>query len=162
MAVKYYDWLDQHESVRPDKVAIQDLDAGVSLTYSELNARARALAGFLQTKGINKGDRVALLVRNRPEFFEAQFACAKIGAICLPLNWRLTVNELKYILEDSSPDVLIHDYVFADTANNLVAQLKTRISLELAEPMEASSYDCLLYTSPSPRDLSTSRMPSSA
>ena len=144
MAVKYYDWLDQHESVRPDKVAIQDLDAGVRLTYSELNARARALAGFLQANGIKKGDRVALLVRNRPEFFEAQFACAKIGAICLPLNWRLTVNELKYILEDSSPDALIHDHVFADTANTLVAQLKTRISLELAEPMEASSYEAAM------------------
>lgn len=141
MAVKYYDWLDQHESVRPNKVAIQDLDAGTSLTYSELNDRARRLAGYLQAQGVKKGERVALLTRNRPEFFEAQFACAKIGAICLPLNWRLTVNELSYILQDSAPNTLIHDHVFSETANTLIADLKIRTSLELAEPMEASSYE---------------------
>jgi len=141
MAVKYFDWLDQHESVRPDKVAIQDLDAGTKLTYTQLNDRAKALAGYLQTQNIKKGDRVALLMRNRTEFFEAQFACSKIGAICLPLNWRLTVNELKYILEDSSPVVLIHDYVFADNASELVSTLNIGVNLELAEPMETSSYE---------------------
>ena len=144
MAVKYFDWLDQHESVRPDKVAIQDLDAGTRLTYTQLNDRAKALAGYLQAQNIKKGDRVALLMRNRPEFFEAQFACSKIGAICLPLNWRLTVNELKYILEDSSPVALIHDYVFADNAKELVSTLGIGKNLELAEPMEASSYESAL------------------
>ena len=144
MAVKYYDWLDQHESVRPDKIAIQDLDAGTRLTYTQLNDRAKQLAGYLQTKGIKKGDRVALLMRNRTEFFEAQFACSKIGAICLPLNWRLTVNELKYILEDSCPTALIYDYVFADNASTLIKSLSISENLELAEPMEKSSYETAL------------------
>ena len=52
MAVKYYDWLDQHESVRPDKFAIQDLDAGTRLTYKQLNDRAKQLAGYLQAQNI--------------------------------------------------------------------------------------------------------------
>jgi len=144
MAVKYYDWLDQHESVRPNKVAIQDLDAGTKLTYTQLNARAKQLAGYLQAQGIKKGDRVALLTRNRTEFFEAQFACSKIGAICLPLNWRLTVNELKYILQDSKPSALIYDYAFADNATALIDAVTINLSLELAEPMEASSYESAL------------------
>ena len=144
MAVKYYDWLDQHESVRPQKVAIRDMDAGITLTYRELNNRAKKLAGYLQSEGVKKGDRVALLLRNRPEFFEAQFACSKIGAICLPLNWRLTVNELKYILEDSSPDGLIYDHVFADTGKTLAADLGMRICLEVAEPQESSEYESAL------------------
>jgi len=144
MAVRYYDWLDQHDSVRPDSIAIRDLDANQTLTYTQLNARAKALAGYLQNKGIERGDRVAVLLRNRAEFFELQFACSKIGAICLPLNWRLTVNELDYILRDSAPKVLVHDHVFADSAQTLVSELGIEISIELAEPGEASSYEAAM------------------
>ncbi len=54
----------------------------------------------LAALGIAKGDRVALLAPNCPEYFELQFACGRLGAIMLPLNWRLTVPELEYILGD--------------------------------------------------------------
>jgi fatty-acyl-CoA synthase len=120
MSVKYYDWLNQHENVRGDKVAIHDLDTGVKSTYKQLNQRAKRLAAHWQAKGIKKGDRVALLIRNCTAFFEVQFACSKIGAICLPLNWRLTANELAYILGDSTPDVMVYDHVFAEVAEPLL------------------------------------------
>jgi fatty-acyl-CoA synthase len=100
MAVKYYDWTAHHADMRPEKVAIIDLDYDTHLTYQQLDARAAALAGWLQHQGVKKGDRVALLMANCPEFFEIQFACSKVGAICLPMNWRLTAKELAYILSD--------------------------------------------------------------
>ena len=99
MAVKHYDWTAHHAGVRGDKVAIIDLDTGSELSYGELDERAGKLASWMQSQGFVKGDRVAILAANCPEIFEATFACAKIGAICLPLNWRLTVPELEYILK---------------------------------------------------------------
>ena len=61
MTVKHYDWSAYHANVRPNKVAIRDLSANKELTYSELNIRANKLAGWLQSQGIKKGDRVAIL-----------------------------------------------------------------------------------------------------
>ena len=94
MSVKYYDWTAYHANMRGDKVAIIDLDTNNEVTYAQLDERAERLASWLQAQGVTKGDRVALLTPNCPEVFEAEFACAKIGAICIPLNWRLTVPEL--------------------------------------------------------------------
>ena len=89
---------------------------------------------------------MALLIRNCPEFFEVQFACSKIGAICLPLNWRLTPNELSYILNDATPCTLIHDHVFADTAPDLASACKIGLVLEVREPGEDSTYEQALET----------------
>lgn len=144
MAVKYYDWLDQHETVRPEKIAIRDLDTNQSMSYRELNQRSKRLAGYLQKSGVKKGDRVAILIRNCPEFFESQFACAKIGAICLPINWRLTANEIDYIIKDSSPTALIYDHVFAETANIVSADNHIQINLEVGELDATKSYEIAL------------------
>ena len=116
MSVKYYDWTAYHANMRGNKVAIIDLDTRNELTYAQLDQRAERLAAWLQSQGVTKGDRVALLTPNCPEVFEAEFACAKIGAICIPLNWRLTVPELEYILNDSTPKVLIFDQTFSEQA----------------------------------------------
>ena len=112
MSVKHYDWSAYHAYVRPDKIAIRDVSAKQTLTYKELDERASLLANWLQKVGIQKGDRVAILSQNCAEFFELEFACAKVGAIELPLNWRLTKPELEYILNDSTPKVLIYDESF--------------------------------------------------
>ena len=106
MSVKHYDWSAYHAYVRPNKIAIRDLSYNQDLTYRSLDERACKLAGWLQSIGVEKGDRIAILSQNCAEFFELEFACAKIGAIELPLNWRLTKPELEYILNDSSPKVL--------------------------------------------------------
>ena len=85
----------------------------------------------MQSQGFVKGDRVAILAANCPEIFEAAFACAKIGAICLPLNWRLTVPELEYILKDSAPKLLISDVKFSLEANELKALCGIELELQL-------------------------------
>lgn len=148
MSIPYYDWLDHHERRRGHKIAIHDLDSGRKISYSELNRRALKLAANLQSRGVTKGERVALLLRNCPEFFEAQFACNKLGAICLPLNWRLTKNELGYILRDATPSVLIHDEDFSETSKLLAYECQVAHRLEVRESGASSSYEQALEHEP--------------
>lgn len=109
------------------QLAIHDLQTGRKFTYADLDRRTNQLAGALAARGIGKGDRVALLAPNCAEYFELQFACGRLGAIMLPLNWRLTVPELEYILGDSTPKLLIHDRSFADQAAKLA---KSRLQID--------------------------------
>ena len=138
MTVKHYDWTAHHAGVRGDKAAIVDLDTGNELSYAELDLRASKLASWMQSQGFVKGDRVAVLAANCPEIFEATFACAKIGAICLPLNWRLTVPELEYILNDSAPKLLISDVAFVREAS----ELRSLCGIELELQMDADDANC--------------------
>ena len=103
MPMKYYDWTAHHAYSQPDKVAIVDLHTGREFSYAALDERASRLADWLQKQGVVKGDRIAVLALNCPEFMELEFACSKIGAVALPVNWRLTVPELEYIFSDSTP-----------------------------------------------------------
>lgn len=118
-AIPAYDWIRHHADHRPNKEAIRDLSSGTSLSYAELDQRVDAMAAYLTSQGIGRGDRVALLAQNGVEYFDLQFACARTGSICVLLNWRLTVSELTYILGDSSPKLLIHDVTFAAAATEL-------------------------------------------
>jgi fatty-acyl-CoA synthase len=93
--MKYYDWTAHHAYSQPHKIAIVDLHTGREFSYAALDERAARIADWLQKKGVAKSDRVAILALNCPEFMELQFACSKIGAIALPVNWRLTVPELE-------------------------------------------------------------------
>ena len=141
MTVKHYDWSAYHANVRPNKVAIRDLSSNKELTYSELNIRANKLAGWMQSQGIKKGDRVAILSQNCAEFFELEFACAKIGAIELPLNWRLTKPELEYILKDSTPSALIYDSMFLDISIELQKDCSISSSLQIDSDDLHSEYE---------------------
>ena len=118
-AVPAYDWLAHHHLQRPDKEAIRDLGTDRQFSYAALHARADAFAAYLQALGIGRGDRVAVLAQNGVEYFDIQFACARTGSICVLLNWRLTVTELEYILNDSQPQLLVHDASFSATADAL-------------------------------------------
>ena len=65
---------------------------------------------------VARGDRVAVLALNTTDTLEVQFACGRIGAVMVPLNTRLTVPELQFIVGDASPKVMIHDTDLAETA----------------------------------------------
>lgn len=147
MAVKHYDWSAYHAYVRPNKIAIRDLSSNQLLTYKELDNRACLLANWLQKVGVEKGDRVAILSQNCAEFFELEFACAKIGAIELPLNWRLTKPELEYIINDSTPKVIIYDHSFAEISNDLVSDCSISDSLEINKEDPNSQYELTLSES---------------
>lgn len=123
--IRSYDWIDHHAANRPGNEAIRDLGSNRSFTYAEFDRRVDAMAAYMESLGIGRGDRVAVLAHNGVEFFDVQFACARTGVICVLLNWRLTVPELEYILTDSSPALLIHDIEFAEAA----AELQQRCSI---------------------------------
>lgn len=83
----------------PHKVGV--VDGKLRLSYAQVGERVKALAGFLQAKGIRPGDRIAILEVNSHRFLEAYYAAAGTGAILNPLNFRLSPSELAYILMDS-------------------------------------------------------------
>ncbi|MCP3935117.1 MAG: long-chain fatty acid--CoA ligase [Actinomycetia bacterium] len=135
--VPAYDWIAHHASHRPTREAVRDLGSGRSFTYADLNRRIDAMAAYLTSLGIGRGDRVGVLAHNGVEFFDIQFACARTGSICVLLNWRLTVPELEYILNDSSPMLLIHDTEFADAA----AELQRRCSIDALLAIDGGTPD---------------------
>jgi fatty-acyl-CoA synthase len=117
MSVRYYDWIAHHNRRSPDKIALVDLASGRRFSYGELNERVSLLAGHLRDAlKVGRGDRVAVLALNTTDTMEVQFACFRLGAIFLPLNNRLTVPELQFIVGDASPKVMIHDAELAETA----------------------------------------------
>ncbi len=125
----YYDWIAHHAYRRPRQLAINDLQTARKLTYAELDKRIDRLTGALAKLGIGQGDRVALLAPNCAEYFELQFACGRLGAIMLPLNWRLTVPELEYILGDSTPKLLVHDKCLRRAGEGTVEEACSRSTL---------------------------------
>ncbi|MDF1720973.1 MAG: long-chain fatty acid--CoA ligase [Minwuia sp.] len=125
MTIKVYDWLAHHAVFRGDHLALVDLASDRRFTYIQANERAGRLATFLSRElGVQKGDRVAVLAPNTTDVVEIQFACAKLGAVMVPLNWRLTVSELSFITSDSTPNVIIHGSEFAETAIEVAQKVK--------------------------------------
>ena len=83
---------------------------GARITYKDFNDNVNRMANYLLSKGLKKGDRIAVALLNCPESLEAYFAAAKLGLIFVPLNFRLAGPELKYQLKDSGSRLLVfHD-----------------------------------------------------
>ena len=82
------------------------LHTGDLWTYSQLNERASRLAGLFVAQGVGKGDRIALFAANHVSYFDFLFACMKIGAIFVPLNWRLSADELDFVVRDADPAIM--------------------------------------------------------
>jgi len=93
------------------------------LTFRQMNERACRTANALTKIGVAMGDRVAILAQNCPEYYDTYFGVAKIGAITVPLNWRLAPPEIQFILENSGARTL----VFGPEYTEMVAGLRGRI-----------------------------------
>ena len=98
-------WIERRARVAPDRVALVGGDR--SFTYAELAGRVRRLANGLQRLGVGRGDRVAWLGPNHPAFLEAVFASGLVGAALAPVNHRLAADQLRVVLGDIEPAVLI-------------------------------------------------------
>ena len=108
--------LAHHAAHSPDKV--MTVFEGKETTYGEMAQRSRALAAGLQDHGVGRGDVVGLLAYNCPEFLEVVFAANYLGAIAMPINWRLAAPEVRYILEHSRARVLVCDEALVDLATD--------------------------------------------
>jgi O-succinylbenzoate-CoA ligase len=116
--------LTKRASLNANLEAVVDVATDRRFTYAEANARCNKTANMLMSLGVMHGDRVGLLAMNSMEFFESFLAIAKIGAICVPLNWRLVPDELEFILHDSGTSTLIFGHEFLDAVADLQARPK--------------------------------------
>lgn len=98
-------WVKRWAEIAPDKPALVFNDQ--AMTYADLHRRSEAVASWLQDLGIEKGDRVACLMDNCPQFIELYLACARLGAIFVPFNFRLATPEIAYLLGNSRPRLLV-------------------------------------------------------
>src|SRR5206468_9354861 len=113
------DLIERNAAFTPDKPAT--IFEGEMLSYAAFNARIEQTARALKAEfGINRGDRVAILSLNRPDYLVLLYACARLGAMLVPLNWRLAVPEQLFILSDASVKALVVEQGFA----GVIAPLK--------------------------------------
>lgn len=117
----FYELISFQASKRKNKVAL--LIDDVKVTYKEIHENVDKLAGFLSEHGIKEGDKVALFLRNSPEFIYSVFAASKLGAIVVPVNTFLKEDELSYILEDSGATFLVASAIHDKVVNNSKASL---------------------------------------
>ena len=150
-------WLSRRAELSPDKTAIDFEDRAIS--YADLNSRTNRLHAALVRLGVGKGDRVAVLSDNRPEYIEAFFACAKLGAVLAPISWRLAEPEMAWQVEDSEPAIVIASGEWAGAAERIFegprlifgGTYEEALSREPdVEPETSNSWDdplMILYTS---------------
>src|SRR5437588_6484919 len=106
------------------------------LSYARLDERSSRLAQALRASGVGPGDRVAYLDRSAPEVVELLFAVSKLGAVIVPMNWRLAVPEPAAVLSDSRAPVLIAGAGFSGVAAELARQLPASPRPESSPPAE--------------------------
>ena len=119
----FYDLIDRNAGCFGDQLAWFEADTGKSITFIEVKEMIDRLAFGLQTIGIKKGDRIGILGKNCLEYFLLYSAAAALGAILLPVNWRLSAEEIKYNLNDCAPEVLFLDTEFQDLVKGLKSDL---------------------------------------
>jgi fatty-acyl-CoA synthase len=106
------DLIDRNAAFTPDKTAIRF--QGRTLSYADFAGRIAAAARALKSRlGVRRGDRVAILAANHPDYLVLLYACARLGAMLVPLNWRLAVPEQLFILSDAGVKALVVEEAFA-------------------------------------------------
>jgi long-chain acyl-CoA synthetase len=115
----FYELLIYQEKKRKNRVAL--LVDDVKITYGDLLNHVDKLAAYLKNRGVKDGDKVALFLRNSPEFIYAIFAVSKLGAVLVPVNTFLKEEELSYILENSESTFLIASSIYDKVVNGSLA-----------------------------------------
>src|SRR3954466_4106046 len=125
--MNWFGVLAHHADRTPDKaIAVFE---GQTFTYAEMAARATVLAGGLSERGVGTGDVVGLLSYNCPEFLETIFAANYLGAIAMPINWRLAAPEVRYILEHSEARAFVYDESLGDCAREAAKGTDDRLAV---------------------------------
>jgi acyl-CoA synthetase (AMP-forming)/AMP-acid ligase II len=115
-------------------------------TYAEFDEKATRLANALADQGVEKGDRVATVLHNGSEIILTVFACAKIGAVFTPLNFRLPAGEIEYIVNDAGATALVFEDATAesvDRARDDLDSVETFLSIDEVPDYAESFYDLL-------------------
>src|SRR6201989_1230359 len=147
-----------HARRTPDRCAVKY--RGEDISYADFDRRIRHVGGWLASRGIEPGDVVAVLMKNSPAFLEIAFAVGHIGAVFLPINYRLSADEVGYIVSNSGARLLIADEEFAaiaasevpgaflgEAAQASAASLAPNIPPAPVYPRKPSDLMRLMYTS---------------
>jgi fatty-acyl-CoA synthase len=138
------DLIERNAAFTPDKAAT--IFQGETQSYAALSGRIAQAARALKFEyGVSRGDRVAILSLNRPDYLVLLYACARLGAMLVPLNWRLAVAEQLFILSDASAKVLVLEAAFAEILPALENRLPDTsvVGLDFTPP-RGSQFDTLL------------------
>lgn len=138
--------------LQPEGLAAVELASGRKWTYAGLDAVLAKAAGALAARGIGLGDRVAALSRNRVSLLVLHLACARLGAIYVPLNWRLQAVEIAALIEDAEPALLLGDGELALAGIEGLSLEAFEVEIEAATPLATPTIDkdrpsLILYTS---------------
>lgn len=137
--------LERHALMQPGATALRFL--GRTITWSDLHRRVTALADALGRRGVGSGDRVMILMLNRPEFVESVLAANMLGAIAVPVNFRLTPTELAFLVDDCEARVMITEPVLAAVAagvRDVTSVLDMIIVAEAASDDGVTGYEELI------------------
>lgn len=119
-----FDWLQEWSKYAPQSIALKDGSSGQEWSYRALYELSQSTAVHLETKlGIKKGDRVAVLSKNHWRYFVLYFALQRLGAILVPINFRLAAQEIEYVLKDSGAKVFIYAKEFDETVHEIQSTL---------------------------------------
>jgi len=119
------DIVRSHGRNRPDAPALIVGDRTVS--YRELDERSNRTAQAFSRTGVGPGDRVAFVERNGIEFFDVAFGSAKLGAVAVPVNWRLTAPEMRHVIADCGASVVVVGQEFTDHLDVIADELDVEV-----------------------------------
>jgi fatty-acyl-CoA synthase len=153
-------WSEKRAQLTPDTVGLVDATTGERFTYRALEARANRTARLLRTQGIERGDRVAVVSRNRPEVVDLFLATAKTGSVLAPLSHRLAPPELGELLDRVEPELLVVETPYLDQVGTALEEAAdvtaTVLAVETAadgdnsQPTATPTYDGELPAEDSP------------
>lgn len=141
----YADWIKTRAELSPEKRAVIEPEKqNKEWTYQQMNQRAENLAAYFVGKGIQMGDRVALYTPNDISHLDFLFACTKIGAVYIPLNWRLKPDELSAIIADAGPKLIAY-------TDDLKARVSRFLDNRLTLVINSIHYDEIVLSVPTKR-----------
>ncbi len=139
--INWFGVLAHHARRHPDRPIT--IFEGQVITYAEMAQRVTALAAGLHEQGVRPGDVVGLLSYSCPEFLQTIFAVNYVGAIVMPINWRLAAPEVRFILEHAEARVLVCDPALVDLADQATEGLDPAVLKVSIGPLEAADWMAL-------------------
>ncbi len=136
-------WVKRWSELHPNKTAV--IFEGQSISYLDLHQRVNQACCWLQPLGIAKGDRVAVMLSNCPEFLAIYLACSRLGALFVPINFRLTAPELDYTLSSSRSRLFVFGKEFRATVLSLDLSSRKPLMFLAAIPGLTDPGDVLDY-----------------
>ena len=129
-------WPGKHAQETPEKIAYVMAASGEAVTYRELNDRSNQVAQLFADAGLGFGDHIAILLENRPEYFEVAWAAQRSGILYTCINFHFTADEAAYIVDDCDAEVLVISDTYREVAAELAGKMpRVRVRLMVGDQL---------------------------